>query len=178
MGAFLGNVWEFASGNAIISGLIVAFIVGCSGMLLRLLKRRAAIPNNQKGHSQASSIKSSTSIQRIAEQGEIEASRGYNELRAHYDSLPPLARSGFTKNIIGLKINWMGSLEHASKEGDILDLTFKVGDLGSIYAKVPYIGHEFMALAKDGADFQIEGFIESVYSAGNLVVRVTKLKST
>lgn len=177
MEGFLGSVWDYASSNEIISGLVVAFVVGCSGVLLRLLKTREESPNNQEGYSQVSTVESSIPIQAISELAESGVSKDYNELRAHHDSLPPLARSEFTKNIIGLKINWIGYLVHASKKGDILDLTFKVGDLGSIYAEVPYIGHEFMALAKDDAEFQIEGFIESVYSVGNLVVQVTKLKS-
>ncbi len=178
MEVFLGRAWDFASGNAIISGLIVAFIAGGSSVLFRLVKRRGAGRNNQKRHSQVSTIESSSPLKVIAELGESGVSKDYNEIRAHHDSLPPLARSEFIQNIIGLKINWVGYLEGAGKKGDILDLTFQVGDLGSIYAELPYIGHEFIALAKDGAEFQIEGVIESMYSVGNLVIQVTKLKST
>ncbi len=175
---FLGQAWGFASGNAIISGLIVASIVAVSSVLLRSLNRRVSAPDSQESQSQVVTIESPSTREGVATLGEGGASKDYNELRVHHDALPPLARSEFAKHIIGLKINWVGYLENAGKKGDILDLTFKVGDLGSVYVEVPYIGHEFIALAKHGAEFKIEGVIESLYSIGSLIVHATKLKRT
>lgn len=175
---FLSQAWGFASGNAIISGLIVASTVGVSSVLLGFLKRRGSAPDSEESHTQVVTIESPSYREGVATMGEGGASNDYNELRAHHDALPPLARSEFSQHIIGLKINWVGYLENAGKKGDILDLTFKVGDLGSIYVEVPYIGHEFIALAKHGAEFKIEGVIERLYSIGNLIVHAAKLKST